>query len=82
VNFGILPLEFTDVNDYDNIEQGDEIILENAAAQVEEGNEVEVKLVKSSGEEQTIKTKHSMSDRQIQVLIKGGIINDFKERLN
>ena len=82
VNFGILPLEFTDVNDYDNIEQGDEIILENAAEQIKKGNEVEVKLVKSSGEEQTIKTKHSMSDRQIQVLIKGGIINDFKERLN
>jgi aconitate hydratase len=36
---------------------------------------------KQNGENVEFETKHSMSDRQIQVLLKGGIINEFKEQL-
>ncbi len=82
VNFGILPLEFTNESDYDKIEQGDEILLENMIEQVKQGEDINIKLIKNSGEEKSIKVKHSMSQRQIQVLLKGGIINDFKEKLN
>lgn len=82
VNFGILPLEFSIPDDYGKIEQGDDISLENMLEQVKNGSEIKIKLIKQSGEEQTLKTKHSMSERQIQVLLKGGIINDFKEKLN
>lgn len=82
VNFGILPLEFSNPDDYGKIEQGDDISLENMLEQVKNGSEIKIKLIKQSGEEQTLKTKHSMSERQIQVLLKGGIINDFKEKLN
>ncbi len=82
INFGILPLEFIDESDYNEIEQGDEISLENMIEQVKNGGEINIKLIKASGEEKQIKAKHTMSERQIQVLLKGGIINDFKERLN
>ncbi|RRO15913.1 aconitate hydratase [Flavobacteriaceae bacterium 14752] len=82
INFGILPLEFIDESDYDKIEQGDEISLDNMIEQVRNGSEINIKLIKASGEEKQIKVKHTMSERQIQVLLKGGIINDFKEKLN
>lgn len=81
VNFGILPLEFIDIADYDKIEQGDQVNLLNLREDVKNRNNIKVTIEKSSGEKVEIETKHSMSDRQIQVLLKGGIINEFKEQL-
>ena len=81
VNFGILPLEFIDLADYDKIEQGDEVSLLNLREDVKNRNNIRVVINKANGERVEIQTKHSMSDRQIQVLLKGGIINEFKEQL-
>ncbi|RFN58220.1 aconitate hydratase [Marixanthomonas ophiurae] len=80
VNFGILPLEFENNDDYEKIEQGDMIQFKNLREDVENRNTITVTIKKESGNIE-IPTKHSMSDRQIRVLLKGGIINDFKERL-
>jgi len=82
VNFGILPLEFVNYDDYEGIKQSDEILLEDMIQKVKDGGEFDIVLNKSSGEKQNIKVKHSMSERQIQVLLKGGIINDFRDKLN
>jgi aconitate hydratase len=81
VNFGILPLEFIDIADYDKIEQGDEVSLLNLREDVKNRKNIKVVINKPNGENIEIETKHSMSDRQIQVLLKGGIINEFKEQL-
>lgn len=81
INFGILPLEFLNVEDYDKIDQGDEIILKNLRENVGNRNTIEVTLKKSDGSKIRFPTKHSLSDRQIHILMKGGIINDFKERI-
>ncbi len=80
VNFGILPLEFDNNDDYEKIEQGDMIRFKNLREDVKNRNTITVIVKKETGEIE-IPTKHSMSDRQIRVLLKGGIINDFKERL-
>ncbi|MCH2489049.1 MAG: aconitate hydratase [Flavobacteriales bacterium] len=80
VNFGILPLEFEDPADYEKIEQGDMIGFKDLRKAVSEGDKISVLVKKSSGLIE-IPTTHSMSDRQIRILLKGGIINDFKERL-
>lgn len=81
VNFGILPLEFIDIADYDKIEQGDDVSLLNLREDVKNRNNIKVVISKGDGQSIEIETKHSMSDRQIQVLLKGGIINEFKEQL-
>jgi aconitate hydratase len=81
VNFGILPLEFIDIADYDKIEQGDEVSLLNLREDVKNRNNIRVVINKKDGENVEFETRHSMSDRQIQVLLKGGIINEFKEQL-
>ncbi|WP_268224174.1 aconitate hydratase [Sinomicrobium oceani] len=81
VNFGILPLEFQELSDYDNIAQGDIIQFENLIGKVKNREEIMLKIKKENGMNISIPVKHSMSDRQIRVLLKGGIINDFKEKL-
>lgn len=82
INFGILPLEFINQKDYDSIEKGDSISLENLREQVQKNDEILVKIIKSSGQEKQFTAKHSMSKRQIEVLLNGGIINTFREQLN
>ncbi|MDR6301600.1 aconitate hydratase [Mesonia maritima] len=81
VNFGILPLEFENNEDYEKIDQADMVKFKNLREDVKQRNPITVIFKKKNGEEVAIKTKHSMSDRQIRVLLKGGIINDFKEKL-
>lgn len=83
VNFGILPLEFINPEDYDKIEQGDLISLKNIREDVKKRKNITVQVTKSNDSSQPVEfeTKHSLSDRQIQILLKGGIINEFKERL-
>ncbi|MCT8340281.1 aconitate hydratase [Flavobacteriaceae bacterium TK19130] len=82
VNFGILPLEFTNNDDYEKFEQGDMVQFRNLKEDVVNRNPITIVIKKEGGYEVEIETKHSMSDRQIGILIKGGIINDFKEKLN
>ncbi|MGY5849409.1 aconitate hydratase [Salegentibacter sp. F14] len=81
VNFGILPLEFLDLSDYDKIEQGDVITFRNLRNDVINRNNIQVIIRKPNGERIKFETKHSLSDRQINILAKGGIINEFKERI-
>ena len=81
VNFGILPLEFIDIADYDKIEQGDQVNLYNLREDVKNRNNIKVTVEKPNGQRVEFETRHTMSDRQIQVLLKGGIINEFKEQL-
>lgn len=81
VNFGIIPLEFLDNDDYEKIEQGDIIRFSDLTEKVKSREDITVEIGKKNGNTITIPTRHSMSDRQIRILLKGGIINDFKEKL-
>ena len=78
VNFGILPLEFVNKEDYDKIEQDDELRLENLHHAIQNGEEVTVYNVTKDVK---IPTKHTLSDRQVEVLLNGGIINYFKKEI-
>ena len=81
VNFGIVPLEFINVSDYDKMEQGDFIRFKNLSDDVVNRNNIKVLVEKADGSTLEFETKHSLSDRQINVLAKGGIINDFRTKL-
>ncbi len=82
VNFGIIPLEFMDFKYYKEIEQGDIVSFDNLIEDIRNGNPVSVNVSKASGNKLTFDTRHSLSDRQINVLLKGGIINEFKSRIS
>lgn len=80
INFGILPLEFANPDDYMLIEQGALVEFKNLRDNIVNNRPIELK-VKNKNHETSILTKHSLSDRQIALLLKGGVINDFKEKL-
>tara|TARA_R110002020_G_scaffold154714_6_gene335248 strand:+ start:137607 stop:139637 length:2031 start_codon:yes stop_codon:yes gene_type:complete len=82
VNFGILPLEFISLADYNKIEQGDIVSFKNLREDVANRNNIHVLVKKENGKTEEFETRHSLSERQIQVLLKGGIINEFKSRLS
>ncbi len=77
VNFGILPLTFVNESDYDELEQGDILTLNHLRAKVQQGKRFTVAL---KGKEQTIEVEHALSERQIDVMLKGGMINWVKDR--
>ncbi len=70
INFGILPLKFANVEDYDKISQMDDIVvkidkLKNGEATLICGNE-------------SIKLVHDMSDREVETCLMGGRLNSIK----
>jgi len=77
INFGIAPLEFQNPEDFDSIDQGDIIKVENIREQLKAGKQVVVKNVTKGTEFTAV---HTLSDRQLQALLDGGIINNFRKR--
>ena len=78
INFGILPLNFADAVDYDRINQGDEIRIENLREQIRRGSEV---TVENKTQGYSFTCVHKLSGRQVDVLLGGGLINWIKSRL-
>ena len=72
VNFGILPLEFVNKEDYDKISAGDKIIIENLIRFLRENKNIKIK---------DIELKYSLSDRDKEILISGGTLNYIKEKI-
>ena len=76
VNFGILPLEPVDDPECDRIKQGDVLKLTGLRRQVREGREIRVEnITRKHG----FTARHNLSDRQIDVLLEGGLINWVKK---
>ncbi|SEA84903.1 aconitate hydratase [Thalassobacillus cyri] len=76
VNFGVLPLTFRDEKDYDKLEKGDLIQLDDLRKSIQTGT-----IVKANVQgKQAIQLEHALSDRQIDMMLKGGLINWIKAR--
>lgn len=75
-NFGIAPLEFIRDEDYESIEQGDVIQIENIRKQLKSGSDV---VVKNISKGRVFEVRHTLSGRQLKALLDGGIINTFKK---
>ena len=75
VNFGIVPLEFVNSEDYDKLEQGHIIRLKALREALENGEDVKL-INESTGDE--IALTYDLSDRQVQVILAGGVINYFR----
>jgi aconitate hydratase len=77
INFGILPLTFVNVDDWNRIAPGDVLRLPDVREAIQRDNQVQI-LNQSKGE--TYLTAHAMTDRQVQMLLAGGLINLFRAR--
>ncbi|HKZ26954.1 MAG TPA: aconitate hydratase, partial [Rubrobacteraceae bacterium] len=78
VNFGVLPLTFTDEADYDALEQGDTLSLSSVPETLRGGRELTLEN-RTRGTELTV--RHGLSGRQVGILLGGGLINWMRERL-
>ena len=79
INFGVLPLTFIDPGDYDDVQQGDVLRLAGVRRALAEGDEL---MVENVTRRQKIRVRHFMTPRQVQILLRGGLINRMKERLS
>ncbi|GAB6116950.1 aconitate hydratase [Thermoanaerobacter brockii subsp. lactiethylicus] len=77
INSGILPLTFVDEKDYEDIEVGDVLKIENAVEQVRRGGRI---TVKNQTKGTTFEVDLEVSDRNREVLIAGGMINYVKSK--
>ena len=72
INSGILPMTFVNEADYDNIDMDDELVLENAVEQVKSGSQLVIKNVTKGTD---IPVQVTLSDRQVEMILAGGLIN-------
>lgn len=77
INFGILPVTFVHERDYDKLEQGDILQFSNIRQSIQEGNEI---IVTIKGTEDSFVVKHTLSERQVDIMLKGGLINLVKDK--
>ena len=79
INAGILPLEFTNEADYDDIMLGNEIVMPDIRKIVEEGGDVVIEN-KTTGK--TITAKCELTQRMRDIILAGGLLNYTKEQSN
>jgi len=77
VNFGILPLQFVNDDDYENIEQKDILELENIFNSLEANEPITVNN-KTKG--QKIQLRYTLSKRDIEIINLGGLLSYIKRK--
>jgi aconitate hydratase len=77
VNFGILPLTFADPEDKNKIDQGDTLVVKNLIEELTGGNKI---IVAGLSKNVSIETTHSLSERQVQMVLKGSLIELVKNK--
>ena len=78
-NFGILGLEFGDPADYDRIEPDDTLSFTGLREALEGGDGIVP--VRNTSKDETYALRHRLSPRQVGMIITGGLIAVFRERL-
>ncbi|HEY3319706.1 MAG TPA: aconitate hydratase [Planctomycetota bacterium] len=79
VNFGVLPLTLDYPDEYDWIDQGDQLRARNLHEQIQSGPHV---TVENLTKHRMFTTRHGLSPRQIEVLFVGGLINWMRAKVD
>jgi aconitate hydratase len=77
INFGILPLTFANEADYDAISGGNEIEISGVQAALAAGSELSLS---DRTAKKRIPLKYSLSTRQRDILLAGGMLNYTRSR--
>lgn len=71
INFGILPLTFSDPAEYDRLQQGDEVVIPELRRQLQSG--AESLTIEAGG--RRLEVRLEVSDRHRRILMAGGLLN-------
>ncbi len=77
VNFGIVPLTFTEPADHEGLEQGDELVIPDARVALRDGR---LLAIHNRTQDQTYTLTHHLSPRQVSILLAGGLLNHVRNR--
>ncbi len=77
INFGILPLIFNHPADWDRIDAGDTLVLKDVRQALEQDKNI--KLFNET-QNQQIDVSYALSDRQIQIILQGSLINVIRKK--
>jgi len=77
INFGMVPFEFKNAADWDRLEQGDVLRIENLRKTIKNRDSVTATLV---GKDIEIPLTCNISERQAEIILKGGVINYIKQK--
>jgi len=72
VNFGILPLTFRDAADYEKLEAGDRLRLQNLRGRLQPGKPL---TIKNATKGYALEVDHNLSERQLAIVKAGGQLN-------
>lgn len=70
ISFGVLPLEFTNHEDFESLDAKDEIKIKNLEEQLKSGRTIGATV----NDEREMILTHSLSTRQIEILVGGGLL--------
>jgi len=76
INNAIIPLVFENIKDYEDIDVMDELVIEDAAEQINKESVIVKNITKGS----EYKTLPEVTEREKQMLIHGGLINLMKNK--
>ena len=80
INSGILPLTFVNEEDYDKIDQDDELVIQDAREQVKNASVSHIMIInKTKGI--SIPVKANLSERQVEIMLAGGLLNHTKKQV-
>ena len=75
INSGIIPMTFENEADYDKIDMNDELAIDNAIEQVKNADTI---VVKNLTKNTQFNAKVTLSDRQVKMILAGGLLNYTK----
>lgn len=76
INFGIIPLNFQNETDYDNISQGDQLKIENVIETIKSNNPL---IIINLTQNYELMATYDLTDRQKEIIFAGGLLNYTRE---
>jgi aconitate hydratase len=77
INFGLLPLVFVTASDYDRIQPDDQLEIPDLRVALNSGNSLRVR---NKTRNSSFETRHTLSVRQIEMILEGSLINVIRKR--
>ncbi|WP_319421440.1 hypothetical protein [Pleurocapsa sp. FMAR1] len=77
INFGILPLEFANPQDYDRFAADDRLEFVGLHAALKEGKDIRVK---NENSDRIYTLTYTLSSRKRAIILAGGLINFYKSQ--
>ena len=78
VNAGIVPFTFANADDYDKIEQGDELAIENIRDSISGKKDITLKNLTKN---EAYPLSYEFSERQTDMILAGGLLNYTREKV-